>query len=90
MNSLEESGSETRIAPDADGLPLAQPTIWLADNGRDVSVRILLPVGDDEHDRVFSGYLRARAYARLLWMEIGFPVVDRCDVKTQLVALKHG
>ena len=71
---------------------LSEPSILLAEaeDGPGIAVTIVPPPKEVGHDRVFAGYLGARAYARLLWMQFGWRIVDRCDAKTKLVVLNHG
>ena len=56
-----------------------QPKILLAEDGDEIAVTIVPPPTGPGHDRAFTDYLAARAYARLLRMEFGWQLVDRCD-----------
>jgi hypothetical protein len=70
--------------------PFPQPSILLAESedGDGVAVTVLPPPVGPGHDRCFSDYLSARAYARLLRIEFGWRLVDRTDNQTRLRALK--
>lgn len=72
--------------------PPPQPSILLAEaeDGPGIVVTIVPPPHGVGHDRTFDSYLAGRAYARLLWMEFGWRLVDRCDNKTKLMAAKNG
>ena len=72
--------------------PPPQPSTLLveSEDGPGVAVTIVPPPQSVGHDRLMVSYGHARAYARLLWMQFGWRIVDRCDAKTKLVALKHG
>ena len=59
--------------------PFTPPTILIAEDGDGIAVTIVPSPTGPGHDRAFSDYLPARAYARLLRMEFGWQLVDRCD-----------
>lgn len=57
-----------------------QPTVLIApadDGSSDVCVTLVPPCDGVGHDRCFRTYLEARGYARQLWMQFGWPIVDR-------------
>ena len=70
--------------------PLPQPSILLAEDGDLVAVTILPSPQGPGHDKAFDDYLRARAYARLVRLQFGWRIVDRCDSRTKLKALSRG
>ena len=70
--------------------PPAQPAILVAEEGDQVAVTIIPPPQGIGHDRVFDNYLAAMAYARLIRLEFGWRITDRCDGKTKLRALQRG
>jgi len=63
--------------------PPQQPSILLAEgeDGEGYCVTVLPPPTGPGHDRCFTDYLAARASARLIRMEFGWQLVDRCDRK---------
>jgi hypothetical protein len=65
-----------------------QPSVVLAEiaEGDGFCVEVIPPPAGPGHDRCFSSYLDARAYARLLRFGNGWEIVDRVDPKTRKAA----
>ena len=59
------------------------PSILIAEDGDEIAVTIVPPPTGPGHGRAFTDYLAARAYARLLRMEFGWQLVDRCDQRVK-------
>jgi hypothetical protein len=68
--------------------PPPQPRVLLAeaDEGPGYCVTVIPPPAGPGHDKCFTSYLHARAYARLLRFGHGWLVVDRVDAETRKAA----
>lgn len=63
--------------------PAPQPSVLVAEEGDEIAVSIIPPPTGVGHDRAFTDYGRAMAYARLLRLEFSWKIVDRCDAATR-------
>ena len=84
-DTLSKSHSKQQPLPD-DNL---QPQILVAEEGEDIAVTVF-PTQSIGHDRNFSEYGRAAAYARLIRLEFGWRIVDRCAASTRRRAANGG
>ena len=77
---IAAKGSSAPAAPTRPSTPSI--TIFDEPFGLGFDVSLSHPSEGDNRSREFRGYPNALAYARVLRLEFGLPIVDRCGVQS--------